>query len=194
MKNRILIIGDELFGQEGQAATLFSELLLSENPTRPIQFAIYAPLKLTLSTLLSRAPADILGKKAGRILLGVGLHELKTQMNAEKTFEAYHALIEEILSKTTSVLYLVTIPQESLPEWASEVKALNARLAALDDNDRIHVLDFAACVAKYNELQLERGKFARSLYDESDQSTSLCHMLLGLFIQKQIFNTNKEIP
>jgi hypothetical protein len=194
MKNRILVIGDELFGTNGEAATLFSELLLCENPTRAIQFALYAPVKLTLPALLTRAPVDILGKQAARIVLGVGLRELRTQMDAEKTDVAYNALIDEILSKTNSVLYIVTIPQEALPEWASEVKALNTKLIALEENERIHVLDFASFVSQYNELQLERGKFARSLYDESNRPTSLCHMLLGLFIQKQIFNTNKEIP
>ncbi len=192
MTHRIQIIGDELMGVGGEAATLFSELLLCEYPTRPLQFAISTSVRYPLSTVIARAPGDIFGKLAERIVLGLGLHELRQVANAENVFAAYRTLVEEILSKTTSVLYLLTIPQQALPECGSEVLAFNQKLRELDDANRIHVLDFASHVERFEQDQLQRGKFARSLFDSNHIPTSLCTTLLGLFIEHRIFNTKKE--
>jgi len=179
-------------GVSGEAASLFSELLLCEYPTRPIQFAISASVRYPLATVISRAPGDIFGKLAERIVLGLGLHELRQVTDAGKVFLTYKTLVDEILSKTTSVLYLLTIPQQALPECGSQVLLLNEKIRELDDTNRIHVLDFALHVERFEQDQLQRGKFARSLFDSNHIPTSLCNTLLGLFIEKRIFNTKKE--
>ena len=128
MTHRIQVIGDELMGADGEAATLFSEMVLCEYPTRPVQFAISPLVRYPLASVLSRAPCDIFGKLAERIVLGLGLHELRLGADAEKVFAVYKRLCEEILSKTSSVLYLLTIPQEAFPEAATEVEKLNGKM------------------------------------------------------------------
>ena len=85
-------------GVGGEAATLFSELLLCEYPTRPVQFAISASVRYPLSTVIARAPGDIFGKLAERIVLGLGLHELRQVADGEKVFASYKILVDEILS------------------------------------------------------------------------------------------------
>ena len=89
MTHRIQVIGDELMGADGEAATLFSEMVLCEYPTRPVQFAISPLVRYPLASVLSRAPCDIFGKLAERIVLGLGLHELRLGADAEKVFAAY---------------------------------------------------------------------------------------------------------
>lgn len=191
MTHRIQVIGDELMGVGGEAATLFSELLLCENPSRPLQFAISASIRYPLSTVLSRAPSDIFGKLAERIVIGLGLHELKAHPVPDDVFRTYRELVEEILSKTASVLYLLTVPREAFRDCAVEVEAFNQRLRTLG-GDRVLVLDFARHVESFERDQVLRGKFARSLYDSNGMPTSLCHALLGLFIARRIFNIQKE--
>ncbi len=191
MTHRIQVIGDELMGVGGEAAALFSELVLCENPSRPVQFAISASVRYPLSTVLSRAPSDIFGKLAERIVLGLGLHELKAHPYPEEVFRSYRALVEEILSKTASVLYLLTVPREAFKECPAEVDAFNERLRTLE-NSRVRILDFARHVESFERDQVLRGKFARSLYDSNGMPTSLCHTLLGLFIEQRIFNIQKE--
>lgn len=191
MTHRIQVIGDELFGADGEAAALFSELLLCENPSRPLQFAISASVRFSLDSLLARAPSDILGKQAEWVVLGLGLHELKMVADADKAFVPYKALVDDIVSKTSSLLCLLTIPGEALPECASFVEEFNEKLKSLK-SARVRVLDFAEYVADYENAQLERGKFARSLYDSSHLPTSLCHVLLGLFIQKNFFKQKES--
>ncbi len=193
MTHRIQVIGDELMGADGEAATLFSEMVLCEYPTRPVQFAISPLVRYPLASVLSRAPCDIFGKLAERIVLGLGLHELRLGADAEKVFAVYKRLCEEILSKTSSVLYLLTIPQEAFPEAATEVEKLNGKMRTLENGDRVHVLDFAAHVENFEKEQLLRGKFARSLYDSNHASTSLGRTLLGLFLSRRIFSIKKEL-
>lgn len=191
MTHRIQVIGDELMGVGGEAAALFSELVLCENPSRPVQFAISASVRYPISTVLSRAPSDIFGKLAERIVIGLGLHELKAHPYPEDVFRSYRTLVEEILSKTSSILYLLTVPCEAFKECAAEVEAFNERLRTLE-NSRVRILDFARHVESFERDQVLRGKFARSLYDSNGMPTSLCHTLLGLFIERRIFNIQKE--
>ena len=99
MENRILIIGDELLGEQGEAANRFAEILLCRDANRPIQFSINAPAPQTLQQLYDRASADIIGKKAGRIIVGLGLKELKRGgKDYNGVFAAYEKLAGEILS------------------------------------------------------------------------------------------------
>ena len=62
MENRILIIGDELFGPQGEVAARCVEMLLCRKPNRPMQFSVNAPVLPSLSQLLARASSDIIGK------------------------------------------------------------------------------------------------------------------------------------
>ena len=192
MTHRIQIIGDELMGVNGEAASLFSELLLCEYPTRPMQFAIAGSIRYPISTVIARAPGDIFGKHAERIVLGLGLHELRAVADADQVFTQYKILLEEILSKTSSVLYLLTIPRQALPECVAALEAFNEQVRAMENGARVHVLDFASHLEDFEKDQLQRGKFARSLYDSNHLPTSLCHVLLGLFIARRIYNTQKE--
>lgn len=185
MENRILIIGDELLGEQGEAANRFAEILLCREANRPIQFSINAPAPQSLRQLFDRASADIIGKKAGRMIVGLGLKELKRGGNDYKAvFSLYQTLVDEILSKTLAPIYFLTIPEDMFPAAPSQLTALNEciRTFAAKDNKRVRILDFAAYVAEFKEKQLERGKFGRSLYTEEGLPTSICNTFLALFL------------
>lgn len=185
MENRILIIGDELFGEQGEAANRFAEILLCREANRPIQFSINAPAPQSLRQLFDRASADIIGKKAGRMIVGLGLKELKRGGNDYKAvFSLYQTLVDEILSKTLAPIHFLTIPEDMFPAAPSQLTALNEciRTFAAKDNKRVRILDFAAYVAEFKEKQLERGKFGRSLYTEEGLPTSICNTFLALFL------------
>lgn len=185
MENRILIIGDELFGEQGEAANRFAEILLCREANRPIQFSINAPAPQSLRQLFDRASADIIGKKAGRMIVGLGLKELKRGGNDYKAvFSLYQTLVDEILSKTLAPIHFLTIPEDMFPAAPSQLTALNEciRTFAAKDERRVRILDFAAYVAEFKEKQLERGKFGRSLYTEEGLPTSICNTFLALFL------------
>ena len=185
MENRILIIGDELLGEQGEAANRFAEILLCRDANRPVQFSINAPAPQSLRQLLDRASADIIGKKAGRIIIGLGLKELKrggTDYNG--VFTLYQALAHEILNKTLATVHFLTIPEDMFPQAPSQVVALNdliRELAAKDDK-RVRIMDYAAYVADFKDKQLQRGKFGRSLYTDEGLPTSICNTFLSLFL------------
>ena len=185
MENRILIIGDELLGEQGEAANRFAEILLCREANRPVQFSINAPAPQSLKQLFDRASADIIGKKAGRIIVGLGLKELKrggTDYNG--VFALYETLANEILSKTLAPLHFLTIPEDMFPEAPSQVTALNECIRGIAEKDekRVRIMDFAAYVADFKEKQLERGKFGRSLYTDDGRATSICNTFLALFL------------
>ena len=185
MENRILIIGDELLGEQGEAANRFAEILLCRDANRPVQFSINAPAPQSLRQLFDRASADIIGKQAGRMIVGLGLKELKRGGNDYKAvFSLYQTLVDEILSKTLAPIYFLTIPEDMFPAAPSQLTALNEciRTFAAKDNKRVRILDFAAYVAEFKEKQLERGKFGRSLYTEEGLPTSICNTFLALFL------------
>lgn len=194
MENRILIIGDELLGEQGEAANRFAELLLCREANRPIQFFINAPAIQSISQLVARASSDIIGKKAGRMIFGLGLRDLKRGgADYNKVFEQYSALADEIVSKTMSPLHFLTIPADMLPIAPAQVGALNEMIASLGKKfpERVKILDFAAHVDVFKEKQLERGKFGRSLYTEEGKPTSLCSMLLAVFLYEEIIKELK---
>lgn len=185
MENRILIIGDELLGEQGEAANRFAEILLCKEANRPVQFSINAPAPQTMQQLFDRAAADVIGKKAGRIIVGLGLKELKrggTDYNGIAVL--YEAIVDEILSKTFAPLHLLTVPEDMFPVAPSQLTALNEKIRefAAKDAERLKVMDFAAYVAAFKEKQLERGKFGRSLYAENGMPTSICNTFLALYL------------
>ncbi|OWV26147.1 hypothetical protein B7988_07520 [Fibrobacter sp. UWB1] len=185
MENRILIIGDELLGEQGEAANRFAEILLCREANRPVQFSINAPAPQTLQQLYDRASADIIGKKAGRIIVGLGLKELKRGgKDYMGVFTAYETLANEILSKTLVPIHFLTIPEDMFPAAPSQLAALNDCIRGLQQKDekRVKILDFAAYVADFKEKQLERGKFGRSLYTEEGNPTSICNTFMALFL------------
>ena len=185
MENRILIIGDELFGEQGEAANRFAEILLCREANRPVQFSINAPAPQTLQQLYDRASADIIGKKAGRIIVGLGLKELKRGgKDYTGVFAAYEKLADEILSKTLAPIHFLTIPEDMFAVAPSQLTALNELIRGLQQKDekRVKILDFAAYVADFKEKQLERGKFGRSLYTEEGAPTSICNTFTALFL------------
>ena len=185
MENRILIIGDELLGEQGEAANRFAEILLCRDANRPVQFSINAPAPQSLRQLLDRASADIIGKKAGRIIIGLGLKELKRGgRDYNGVFGAYEKLADEVLSKTMAPVHFLTIPEDMFPVAPSQLTALNDCIRGLQQKDekRVKILDFAAYVADFKEKQLERGKFGRSLYTEEGNPTSICNTFMALFL------------
>lgn len=193
MENRVLIIGDELFGEQGVAAYRCAEILLCREANRPIQFSINAPVPLTLAQLRSRVSTDVIGKKAGRIVLGLGLKELKRGgADYRQVFERYSQFVDDVLNKTTVPLHLVTIPEEAFSVAKDQVSSLNELVMGLKDrNSRIKIVDFASHAALFKEKQAERGKFGRSIYTESGEPTSLCETLLALFLQECILKELK---
>ncbi len=194
MENRILIIGDEMLGSEGEAAFRCSEMLLCAEPNRPMQFSINAPLPLSIPQLFARASSDVIGKKAGRIVLALGLSDLKRERgSAEAVAENYRTLLDELLKKTQSELDLLTIPTEMLPEGADQVELLNQSIRGFVDlaPERIGVFDWESHVRKFLEKQEERGKFGRSLFSEAPKPTSLCITLLSMFLEDCILKELK---
>ena len=186
MENRILIIGDELLGEQGEVASRMAEMLLCREPSRPMQFSINAPVPLTIPQLIVRAASDIIGKKAGRIVLGLGLTDLKKDSGSGfLTAENYTSLVRELVNKTQSGIFVVTIPLDSVPGVSDKVDILHNAIRAFETTfpTRVKVLDFAKHAENFKEKQLERGKFARSLYSEDAKPTSLCITLESLFLQ-----------
>ena len=186
MENRILIIGDGLLGETGEAAFRCSEMLLCAEPNRPMQFSINAPVLLSLPQLLARASSDIIGKKAGRIVLGLGVDEMKRERGDGNLVSAhYRELVDELLKKTQSGLFLVTIPKDMLPESDGQVDLLNSAIRDFInlDPERVGVFDWEKHVDDFKEKQEERGKFGRSLFSEEAKPTSLCITLLSMFLE-----------
>ena len=194
MEDRILIIGDELLGGEGEAAFRCSEMLLCAESNRPMQFSINAPMLLSIPQLFARASSDIIGKKAGRTVLGLGYNDLKRERGVGKVVaEHYGTLLDELLKKTQSDLDLLTIPPEMLPEISGEVDILNQSIRGFADlaPDRIGIFDWAAHVQNFQARQEERGKFGRSLFSEASKPTSLCITLLSMFLEDCILRKLK---
>ena len=195
MENRILIIGDELFGEQGEVATRCAEMLLCRAPNRPMQFSINAPALLPIPQLIQRAASDIIGKKAGRIVLGLGLRDLRKEAgDGAKTAENYANLVRELVNKTQSGIMVVTIPADFLPGAEKDIGIINDVIKGLAEQypDRVKVFDFAAHAENFKEKQLERGKFARSLYSDDAKPTSLCITLQSLFLEDCILKEIKE--
>ncbi|MCQ2098253.1 MAG: hypothetical protein MJY87_09985 [Fibrobacter sp.] len=192
MENRILIIGDELFGLQGEAAHRGAEILLCREANRPIQFSINVPVSLSIKDLRARVSTDVIGKRAGRIILGLGLRELKRGgADYSQVFEQYRLFVEEVLSKTSAPLHLVTVPEDMFPPAKDQVSSLNELIVGLQQvNSRVKIMDFASHAVLFKEKQAERGKFGRSIYTEEGEPTSLCNTLLALFLQESVL---KEI-
>lgn len=190
MENRILIIADELFGENGEAAERFSELLLCSEPERPLQFVLNAPLPYSLRELLQKVAPDVIGKQADRIFLGLGLRELRRGADVEELAATLAELLKDVLLKTNSRIFLVTVPGAAFAEVPSAVERWNEVLRNAA-GERVCVLDFAAHVAEFRERQLSRGKFARSLFDGSGVPTPICCMLLSLYLQKMFYQTRE---
>ena len=195
MENRILIIGDELFGEQGEVASRCAEMLLCRAPSRPMQFSINAPTPLSIPQLVQRAASDIIGKKAGRIVLGLGLRDLRKETgDGAKTAANYAGLVRELVNKTQSGIMVVTIPVDYLPEARDQIDIINEALRGypLEYPVRVKVFDFAAHAEIFKEKQLERGKFARSLYSEDAKPTSLCITLQSMFLEDCILKEMEE--
>jgi len=195
MENRILIIGDGLLGEAGEAAFRCSEMLLCAEPNRPMQFSINAPVLLSLPQLFARASSDIIGKKAGRIVLALGVDEMKRERGDGTAVGAhYRELVEELLKKTQSGIFLVTIPKDMLPESDGQVDLLNASIRGFVDMDpeRVNVFDWEKHVEDFKEKQEERGKFGRSLFSEAAKPSSLCITLLSMFLEDCILKELKK--
>ena len=186
MENRILIIGDELLGEQGEVASRVAEMLLCREPSRPMQFSINSPVPLSIPQLLSRAASDVIGKKAGRIVLGLGVRDLRKDYGTgAETAENYRNLVSELVNKTQSGMFVVTVPVDFFPEALDKADLLNAAIRALETefSPRVKVFDLARHAEIFKEKQLERGKFARSLYSEYAKPTSLGITLESLFLQ-----------
>ncbi|SHL36895.1 SGNH/GDSL hydrolase family protein [Fibrobacter sp. UWEL] len=192
MENRTLIIGDELFGDQGEAAHRCAELILCLEANRPVQFSINAPVSQTLAQLRTRVSTDVIGKKPGRIVLGLGLKDLnRGGADYKLVFEQYSQFVDDVLNKTSSPVHLLTIPEDMLPNARNQVACLNDLIRGLQEKDRVNVFDFAAYADIYKEKQVERGKFGRSIYTEEGKPTSLCNTLLALFLQECILKELK---
>ena len=196
MENRVLVIGDELFGPKGEAANRFVEAVLCREPSRPIQFSLNVPIAVSLSQLKARLSSDVIGKNAGRIIVGLGLRELN-QGGADGASVAnlLLLLVNELVNKTQSRLFLLTIPTEMFPIAVNEIGFLNTSIREICkmNENRIVLLDFAKYADEFKEKQMARGKFGRSLFMENGEATSLCCMLLALYLQEKLVEDLKEI-
>ena len=196
MENRILVIGDELFGGKGEEANRFVEAVLCREPSRPVQFSVNVPVAVSLSQIRSRLSADIIGKNAGRIVMGLGLRELNHGgADGASVANLLTSLVTELVNKTQSRLFLLTIPSEMFPIAVNEVEYLNSSIREICElnKNRITLLDFAKFAEVFKEKQMERGKFGRSLFMENGEATSLCCMLLALYLQDKLVEDLKEM-
>ncbi len=196
MENRGLVIGDELFGPKGEAANRFVEAVLCREPSRPIQFSLNVPIAVSLSQLKARLSSDVIGKNAGRIIVGLGLRELNQDgADGASVANILLLLVNELVNKTQSRLFLLTIPSEMFPIAVNEVEFLNTSIREIIkmNENRIVLLDFAKYAEEFKEKQMARGKFGRSLFMENGEATSLCCMLLALYLQEKLVEDLKEI-
>ena len=60
-------------GEQGEAANHAAEIILCREANLPIQFYINAPAPQSIPLFLARLASDIIGKKAGRLVMGLGL-------------------------------------------------------------------------------------------------------------------------
>lgn len=193
MENRILIIGDEILGEQGEAANRAAEIILCREANRPIQFSINAPSPLSLSQFMGRASSDIIGKKAGRMVMALGIRELKKEGgDGNIVAESYKKLVELLCKKIQGSLFFMTIPVDMFPQAKFQVEYLNDVICHFVDLDsqRIKVWDLDLEVSNFKKKQEERGKFARSLFNEDGAPTSLGNTFTALFLQECIL---KEI-
>ncbi|MBQ5462572.1 MAG: hypothetical protein IIT53_00785 [Fibrobacter sp.] len=196
MENRVLVIGDEMFGSKGEAANRFVEAVLCREPSRPIQFSLNVPVAVSLSQIRARLSSDIIGKNAGRIVMGLGLRDLNHGgADGASVASLYESLVNELVNKTQSRLFLLTIPPEMFPIAVNEVEYLNTmiREVCAANENRIVLLDFAQFAETFKEKQMARGKFGRSLFMEDGAPTSLCCMLLALYLQDDLVKDLKEM-
>ena len=196
MENRVLVIGDELFGSKGEAANRFVEAVLCREPSRPIQFSLNVPVAVSLSQIKARLSSDIIGKNAGRIIVGLGLRELNHGgADGASVANLLLLLVNELVNKTQSRLFLLTIPSEMFPIAVNEVEFLNTSIREICkmNENRVCLLDFAQYAESFKEKQMARGKFGRSLFMENGEATSLCCMLLALYLQEKLVEDLKEI-
>ena len=195
MENRVLVIGDEMFGSKGEAANRFVEAVLCREPSRPIQFSVNVPVAVSLSQIRARLSSDIIGKNAGRIIRGFGLRELNHGgADGASVASIYEMIVNELVNKTQARLFLLTVPSDMFPIALSEVEYLNSVIRDIClANERVTLLDFAKFAETFKEKQMERGKFGRSLFMEDGAPTSLCCMLLALYLQDELVRDLKEI-
>ena len=195
MENRVLVIGDEMFGSKGEAANRFVEAVLCREPSRPIQFSVNVPVAVSLSQIRARLSSDIIGKNAGRIIMGFGLRELNHGgADGASVASIYEMIVNELVNKTQARLFLLTVPSDMFPIAVSEVEYLNSVIRDIcAASERVTLLDFAKYAETFKEKQMERGKFGRSLFMEDGAPTSLCCMLLALYLQDELVRDLKEI-
>ena len=195
MENRVLVIGDEMFGSKGEAANRFVEAVLCREPSRPIQFSVNVPVAVSLSQIRARLSSDIIGKNAGRIIMGFGLRELNHGgADGASVASIYEIIVNELVNKTQARLFLLTVPSDMFPIAVSEVEYLNSVIRDIcAASERVTLLDFAKFAETFKEKQMERGKFGRSLFMEDGAPTSLCCMLLALYLQDELVRDLKEI-
>ena len=195
MENRVLVIGDEMFGSKGEAANRFVEAVLCREPSRPIQFSVNVPVAVSLSQIRARLSSDIIGKNAGRIIMGFGLRELNHGgADGASVAAIYEIIVNELVNKTQARLFLLTVPSDMFPIAVSEVEYLNSVIRDIcAASERVTLLDFAKYAETFKEKQMERGKFGRSLFMEDGAPTSLCCMLLALYLQDELVRDLKEI-
>lgn len=193
MENRILIIGDEILGEQGEAANRAAEIILCREANRPIQFSINAPSPLSLSQFMGRASSDIIGKKAGRMVMALGIRELKKDGGEGSVVaDSYKKLVELLSKKIQGSLFFLTIPTDMFPQARYQVEYLNDVIRHFEELDaqRIKIWDLDLQVNAYKKKQEERGKFARSLFNEDGLPTSLGNTFTALYLQDCIL---KEI-
>jgi len=185
-----------MFGSKGEAANRFVEAVLCREPSRPIQFSVNVPVAVSLSQLKARLSSDIIGKNAGRVIMGFGLRELNHGgADGASIANLYGNIVNELVNKTQSRLFLLTIPGGMFPIAVPEVEFLNSSIREISatNENRIVLLDFAQFAETFREKQMERGKFGRSLFMENGEPTSLCCMLLALYLQDRLVEDLKEM-
>ena len=185
-----------MFGSKGEAANRFVEAVLCREPSRPIQFSVNVPVAVSLSQIRARLSSDIIGKNAGRIVMGLGLRDLNHGgADGASVAAIYGTIVNELVNKTQARLFLLTVPSDMFPIAVAEVEYLNSviRDVCAANAPRITLLDFAKFAETFKEKQMERGKFGRSLFMEDGAPTSLCCMLLALYLQDELVRDLKEI-
>ncbi len=176
MRDTYLFVSDGYTGSDGESWQLLADMLLCESPARPLAFHISSRDWNTPAYLHANCSREIIGKKAGTIVLCLGWQEL-TRPNAhwERTRADFQLLLQEIAKNSQARVICTTVyapHHEPIAPWNTVIR-----------EHAPECVDFAAICEHYQEQQAMRGEFRRNLADSSGEPGHLGRMLFALSVK-----------
>lgn len=176
MRDTFLFLSDGYTGPDGESWQLLADMLLCEYPARPLSFHISSRDWNTPAYLHANCSREIIGKKAGTIILCLGWQELaKPNANWEKSRDDVQLLLQEIAKNSQARVICTTVyapHHESITPWNAAIK-----------QQAPECVDFSEICEHYQDQQAMRGEFSRNLADSSGALGHLGHMLFALSVK-----------